>query len=51
MPQRDYKAMLERINREIRKRSWVVRVFLSINSYLRLITSYLMVYTEDWSNE
>lgn len=42
---------LERINREIRRRSRVVGVFPSVNSYLRLIVSYLMEYTEDWSNE
>lgn len=43
--------VLERINREIRRRSRVVGVFPSVNSYLRLIVSYLMEYTEDWSNE
>jgi len=29
----------------------VVGVFPSVSSYLRLITSYLMEYTEDWANE
>jgi len=43
--------VLERTNREIRRRSRVVGVFPSVSSYLRLITSYLMEYTEDWANE
>ena len=43
--------MLERVNREIRRRSRVVGVFPSVGSYLRLIASYLMEYTEDWANE
>ena len=29
----------------------MVEVFPSVNSYLRLIVSYVMEYTEDWSNE
>ena len=29
----------------------MVGVYPSVNSYLRLIVSYLMEYTEDWSNE
>jgi len=43
--------VLERTNREIRRRSRVVRVFPSIESYLRLVTAYLIEYTEDWANE
>ncbi len=43
--------VLERTNREIRRRSRVVGVFPSVSSYLRLITSYLVEYTEDWANE
>ena len=43
--------VLERTNREIRRRSRVVEVFPSIGSYLRLVTSYLIEYTEDWANE
>lgn len=39
---------LERLNVEIRRRSRVVGVFPSINSYIRLITSYLIEYEEDW---
>ncbi len=43
--------VLERINKEIRRRSKVVSVFPSSKSYLRLITTYLMEYTEDWECE
>lgn len=43
--------VLERVNREIRRRSRVVGVFPSVSSYLRLIASYLMEYTEDWAND
>jgi len=43
--------VLERTNREIRRMSRVVGVFPSVSLYLRLITSYLMEYTEDWANE
>ncbi len=43
--------VLERVNREIRRRSKVVSVFPSRESYLRLITTYLMEYTEDWEIE
>lgn len=42
---------LERINEEIRRRSRVVSIFPSKESYLRLIVSYLMEYTEDWLAE
>jgi transposase-like protein len=40
---------LERLNREIRRRSRVVGIFPSMDSYRRLITSYLIEYGEDWS--
>jgi len=43
--------VLERINREIRRRSRMVGVFPSIESYLRLVTAYLIEYNEDWANE
>ncbi|WP_353661857.1 IS256 family transposase [Hydrogenimonas sp. SS33] len=43
--------VLERINKEIRRRSKVVSVFPSRESYLRLIATYLMEYTEDWESE
>jgi putative transposase len=41
----------ERLNMEIRRRSRVVGVFPSIESYLRLIICYLLEYTEDWVSE
>jgi putative transposase len=43
--------VLERINKEIRRRSKVVSVFPSRESYLRLIATYLMEYTEEWEAE
>jgi transposase-like protein len=39
---------LERLNKEIRRRSRVVGIFPSMSSYIRLITSYLIEYEEDW---
>ena len=41
--------ILERLNREIRRRSRVVGIFPGMDSYIRLITSYLIEYSEDWS--
>ena len=41
--------MLERLNREIRRRTKVVGIFPTPDSYLRLATVYLMEYSEDWS--
>lgn len=41
---------LERLNVEIRRRSRVVGIFPSIDSYVRLIASYLMEYEEDWQS-
>ena len=41
--------MLERLNREIRRRTSVVGIFPSIDSYIRLVTTYLIEYGEDWS--
>jgi len=43
--------VLERTNREIRRRSRVVGVFPSVESYLRLVTCYLIEYMEDWAND
>lgn len=43
--------VLERINKEIRRRSRVVGIFPSEESYTRLITSCLMEYTEDWMSD
>lgn len=41
--------MVERLNREIRRRTKVVGIFPSMDSYIRLVTSYLIEYSEDWS--
>ena len=40
---------LERLNREIRRRSNVVGIFPSTDSYLRLIGSFLIEYQADWA--
>ena len=41
--------MIERLNREIRRRTVVVGIFPNEASYVRLVTSYLMEYSEDWT--
>jgi putative transposase len=41
--------ILERLHVEIRRRSRVVGIFPSMDSYVRLVTSYLIEYAEDWS--
>ena len=41
--------MLERLNKEIRRRTRAVGIFPNPESYLRLVTVYLMEYSEDWS--
>jgi putative transposase len=41
--------MLERLNEEIRRRTRVVGIFPNPDSYLRLVTTFLMEYAEDWS--
>jgi len=41
--------MLERLNREIRRRTDVVGVFPNMDSYIRLVTSHMIEYSEDWS--
>jgi transposase-like protein len=43
--------VLERLNKEIRRRSRVVGVFPSEDSYVRLLCCYLIEYTEDWEHE
>lgn len=42
--------MIERLNKEIRRRTRVVGIFPSMDSYIRLVTSYLIEYSEDWSS-
>ena len=39
---------VERLNKEIRRRTRVVGVFPSCESYIRLVTTYVLEYTEDW---
>ena len=41
--------MIERLNREIRRHTSVVGIFPNESSYVRLVTTYLMEYAEDWS--
>ena len=41
--------MLERLNKEIRRRTRVIGIFPNPESYLRLVTVSLMEYSEDWS--
>lgn len=41
--------MRERLNREIRGRISAVGIFPNESSYVRLVTTYLMEYAEDWS--
>ena len=40
--------MIERLNREIRRRTGVVGIFPNESSYVQLLTAYLMEYSEDW---
>ena len=41
--------VIERLNREIRRRTIVVGIFPNEASYVRLVATYLMEYAEDWS--
>jgi len=43
--------VLERMFREVRRRSRVVGVFPSDEAYIRLLTCYLIEYSEDWMSE
>ena len=42
--------ILERLNKEIRRRSRVVGIFQSMDSYIRLVCCYLIEYSEDWES-
>lgn len=39
---------MERLNKEIRRRTKVVGIFPSRDAYIRLVTCYVQEYTEDW---
>jgi transposase-like protein len=39
---------LERLNKEVRRRTRVVGIFPSRDSYIRLVTTYIREYSEDW---
>ena len=41
--------MLERLNKEIRRRTRPIGIFPNADSYIRLVTIYLIEYSEDWS--
>jgi len=41
--------MQERLHKEIRRRSRAVGIFPSVEAYVRLVTSYLIEYSEEWS--
>ena len=44
-----YSNMIERLNREIRRRTSVIGIVPNESSYVRLVTTYLMEYAENWS--
>ena len=41
--------MIERLNKEIRRRTKVIGIFPNPDAYVRLVSIYLMEYSEDWS--
>ena len=43
--------MIERLNKEIRRRTRVVGIFPHEASYMRLVGSYILEYAEDWAYE
>lgn len=40
---------IERLNKEIRRRTKVIGIFPNPDAYVRLVSIYLMEYSEDWS--
>lgn len=42
--------VLERLNQEIRRRTHVMGIFPNPDAYTRLVTTYRMEYTEDWTS-
>lgn len=40
--------LMERLNREVRRRTNGVDIFPHADAYLRLTTAFLMEYSEDW---
>jgi len=45
------KNVVERIVRDIRRRSRVIGVVSTVDSYVRLVTCYLVEYLEDWGSD
>lgn len=41
--------MIEPLNKEIRRRTKVIGIFPNPDAYVRLVSIYLMEYSEDWS--
>jgi len=41
--------MQERLHEEVRRRSRVVGIFPNSESYVRLVTAYLIEYSEEWA--
>ena len=41
--------MQKRLHKEFRRRSRVVGIFPSVDSYLRFVTAYLIEYSYDWA--
>lgn len=41
--------MIERFNKEIRRRTKVIGIFPNPDAYVRLVSIYLIEYSEDWS--